>query len=440
MRVLALTHAHLTPDGLSPVSCERADSIIGAWADQLHWDIDVVHTKNTKWRGIWPDGKGLQVNIINEPAPPGLMMGPQELFSQTVKKLIADKKFLRLASLATRRISKRIRAKFATEGIAMPYEMVKAKQWGQHLFSNTTIHSRKYDFIFACVGHGDEYLLQAAFTLSEKLHAPMVVDFRDLWSEHHEETRFTDKQRKLVRKYEHRLLSNTILLSVPQKPMAAKFEQYLKIPVHLTSHSAHVEKNWKDGEVVSNEFRMLYAGKIYAGNPGLDLLLQLLKKLSAEKLPKPVKCHFYIDETESLKKTIAPLGIESNMVIHDWVSPAAIWKEMRSAHLLLIFDGGFFRGMPLIMTKTYQYAYTGRPILALSKNGNVTYEEFFRQYNAGKVCTGVDEAFTWVKELMADEQQYQTLPGLRKVPTRSEIAVEFGNAIENLLKAKLSVI
>lgn len=436
MRVLALTHAHLTPDGLSPVSCERADSIIGTWAEQLHWEVDAVHTKNTKWRGIWPDGKGLKINIITEQAPAGLMMGPQELFSQTVKKLLAGKKILPLASLVAKRMAKRLRAKLADAGLAMPVEMVKAKHWGRYLYSHTTIRDHKYDFIFACVGHGDEYLLQTALTLSELLHAPMVVDFRDLWSEHHEENRFTDKQRKLVRKYEHRLLANTILLSVPQKPMAAKFKEYLKIPVHLTSHSAHTESNWEDGKVVSDEFWMLYAGKIYAGNPGLDMLLSLLQKFAVENLPRPLKCHFFIDDTASFKKTVDQKGIARNVVIHEWVTPAAIWKEMRSAHLLLIFDGGFFRGMPLIMTKTYQYAYTGRPILALAKNGNETYEEFFKQYNAGKVCTTVDDAYQWIKELMADERQYKSMPPLRKVPTRAETAIEFALAAENLLKAK----
>ena len=434
MKVLALTHAHLNKEGLSPVSCERADSIAGTWAEKLNWDIDIIHTEGTKWRGIWPEGKGLKVNIINESAPPFLMMEPAELFSTTFKTLLAKKQFAGLISLVANRIIHRLRTSLSSNGLMMPDEMVKAEQWGKHLSALSSINSKRYDFIFACVGHGDEYLLQTALVLSKRLHTPMVVDFRDLWSEHHEAERFTDKQRNIIRKYEIRLLSNTILLSVPQQPMKVKFEQYLKIPVHLTSHSAYIEPGWEDGHLVQDEFKMLYAGKIYAGNPGLNMLLDLLQKLSAEKLSKPVKCHFYIDDVSYLKNMSASLGLDSIIVVHEWVSPAAIWKEMRSAHLLLIFDGGFFRDMPLIMTKTYQYAYTGRPILALSKNGNTSYEELFKKYDAGKVCQSVDDALVWVKKLAADEQQYQIMPNFRKVPTRSEIAVDFGRHIETLLK------
>jgi glycosyltransferase involved in cell wall biosynthesis len=362
------------------------------------------------------------------------MMGPQELFGQMVKKLLAAKKLPALGLLAARRIARRLRGKLAERGAAMPYELVVGRQWGKYLFEHTQIRKSRYDFIFACVGHGDEYLLATAFALAKKLNAPMVVDFRDLWSEHHEESRFTGRQRALVRQYEHKLLSRTVLLSVPQKPMAQKFEQYLHIPVHITSHSAHIEPGWPDGEVVAGEFRLLYAGKIYAGNPGLDMLFGLLRELARVDLPKSVKCHFYTDDPDALKQMAQEEGVAGSVVAHGWVSPAEVWRQMRSAHLLLIFDGGFFRGMPLIMTKTYQYALSGRPILALSKNGNESYEAFFARYNAGTVCTSVTDAAQWAAQLARDERNYTSLPPLKDVPTRPQIAREFAGAIENILK------
>jgi hypothetical protein len=437
MNILALTHAHLKPDGLSPVSCERADSIVAAWGAELKWDVDIIQTHGTRWAGIWPDGKGLKANIISPVAPKRLMMVPEELFSDTVKSLLRKKQLRGVLNGVAKKVAHRLRGFLAKKGFVYPAELLKAEQWGLYLGGIKEIVHKKYDFIFVCVGYGDEYLLQTALTLSKKLHTSMVVDFRDLWSNHHDTHRFTEKQRKIIRKYEFRLLSNTILLSVPQKPMAEKLEQYLNIPVHITSHSAHINENWPDGEVVVDELRLLYAGKVYAGNEGLTMLLEMLQKLALEKLIKPLKCHFFVDDCEALENLMSGMGIEHIVMIHSWVTPEAIWKEMRSAHILLVFDGGFYQRMPLLMTKTFQYAHSGRPILALSKYGNTTYDTFFKTFDAGVVCQTVNEAAKWVKKISENEKLYQVMPPLKKVPMRREMAIEFARAIENILKAKL---
>ena len=434
MKVLAITHAHLKTEGLSPVSCERADSIVGAWGEKLGWDIDVIHAAGTRWAGIWPEGKDLEIRIVTVAPPYALMMDPEELFSTAFKSRLRKKHFRGLPSLLLKRITKRLRTTLANKGMAHPAEISKAEQWGRYLSNLMEISEKRYDFIFACVGHGDEYLLQTALTLSKKIRTPIIVDFRDLWSDHHEPYRFTEKQRDMIRKQEMRLLGNTILVSVPQKPMAEQFQKYLKIPVHITPHSAHVNSSWPDGHIVSDEFRMLYAGKIYAHSPALIMLLDMLQKLSREKTAKPVKCHFYIDDEAALRKLLVGMEIDNIVVIHGWVSPADIWKEMRSAHLLLLFGSDLYKNMSLIMTKAYQYALTGRPILAISTYTNTGYIDFFKTYNAGSLCQSVEEAVAYVKKLAEDDQQYQIMPNFRKVPTREEIAIEFGHYIENLLK------
>jgi hypothetical protein len=286
------------------------------------------------------------------------------------------------------------------------------------------------------VGLGDEYLLQTALELSQKLNVKMIVDFRDLWSDGHLSNRYTERQLKLVRKLEIRLLSNTILLSVPQKPMATSLQTVVNIPVYLLTHSAHIDEDWKDGHLVSDEFRMLYAGKLYPYNPGLRMILELLQKISKLQLSKKVRCHFFVDDVAALHKLAADAGVTTNIVAHEWVSPATIWKEMRSAHLLLAFDPGLPDGMPLLMTKSYQYAMTGRPILALCKYGNTAYEDFFDTYHAGVVCSNVDERIDWVVNLVNDPKQYEVMPPMRKVPTRKENATSFGRYIEELLAKK----
>lgn len=433
MKVLALTHTHLNQEGLSPVSCERADSIVSAWAEKLHWDIDVIHTKGTKWRGIWPEGKGLKVNILQPDAPAPLKMGKTELFSKTLQNFINAKQFARAAALIYKRISKKIRTVFAEKGVALPSEILLAEKWGNYLSQDTNIRNKQYDFVFVCVGHGDEYLLQTAVTLSRKLHIPMIVDFRDLWSEHHVPGRFTAKQRAQIHRIEKKLLINTLLISVPQKHMALLLRKWVATPVYLLSHSAYVDKDWEDGKMISNEFTMLYAGKLYADGPGLGMLIELIKKLSKAPLYKPVKCHFFVDDTERLQNLATAYGIENCISINNWVSPSELWKNMRSAHLLVIPDAGVAEDFPLLPTKTFQYAHTGRQILSLSPHKNEEMDEFLDQWKAGKLCNTVDDAVKWLTQLSFDKNLYEIMPPLRNVAMRGDVAVEYGKEIEKTL-------
>ena len=436
MKVLALTHAHLNPDGLSPVSCERADSITGTWAEKLNWDVDVIHTKNTKWRGIWPEGKGLKINIIDEESPQNFMMGEPQLFSTVLKKHLTKGKIKDAFTLVSNRITKRTRISLAARGLVLPYELAIGEKWGQYLLTTNSLNSKKYDFIFACVGYGDEYLLQTALVLSKQLNIPMVVDFRDLWSEHHEPHRFTAEQRALIRKHEIKLLKNTVLISVPQKHMKALLERWTNIPVYLLSHSAYVGKDWADGKVVNNEFRMLYAGKLYAQGPGLKMLLEFIKKLSAAKLDIPFKCYFFVDDTATLKKIVSSYGIADFISVNEWVSPSALWGNLRSAHLLLIPDSGVAEHFPIIPTKAFQYAYTGQQILCLLEYKNDEMQEFLDEYDAGLASTNIDEAVKWTKELAQEQTQYNSLPPLRNIPLRENLAMQFGEYIEKAIVKK----
>jgi len=433
MKVLALTHAHLNVEGLSPVSCERADSIVGAWAEGLNWDVDLVYTHGTKWRGIWPEGQGMKVNIMGVEAPEELRMGAAGLFSDTLQALIGEKKFIGAASLVNQRLSKRIRKVLAEKGFVWPHEIMLAEKWGLYLSQVSAINSKEYDFIFVCVGHGDEYLLQTALTLSKKLQVPMIVDFRDLWSEHHIPGRFTDKQRKQIHRMEKKLLVNTVLISVAQKHMASLLRKWATAQVYLLTHSAYIDSSWQDGHVISNEFTMLYAGKLYPEGPGLKMLLELIKNLPQAPLYKPVTCRFFVDDTATLRKLAENYGVENHIFICGWISPSELWKNMRSAHVLVVPDSGVAENFPLLPTKTFQYLYTGRQILSLSPYDNPEMSEFLEQLDAGKAFTNVNDAEKWLVQLSFEKSLYESMPQLRKVAMREDVAVEFGREIEKIL-------
>jgi hypothetical protein len=431
MKVLSLTHAHLSPEGLSPVSCERADSITGTWGQMAGWRVDVIHTTGTKWRGIWPEGTGLPIKIIKAEAPQHLMFAGMPPFAAEVKRLAKQKKMGALVGLVKKRISYRLNIKLANKGLATPHALQIATTWGKALAQLPEVRQKQYDFIFVCAGYGDEYLLQTAYVLSRELNAPIIADLRDLWSDHHEQERFTDKQRRNIRKYEQKIFAKAMLVSVPQVAMVHALERWMAVPVYLASHSAHIDPAWPDGKVVGDAYRILYAGKLYPASPGSEMLMEMLRQFSKAESAKPVQAVFYVDEPARLREMVQEYGIAHMVSINDWITPGQLWGEIRSAHLLITFDTGI--NMPLVMTKVFQYALSGRRVLALYKDRNVAYEHFFGEHPCGDIYYDVGEAVNKVAALIEEQEQYKQMPALRKVPTREEIALAYGRYVEDML-------
>jgi glycosyltransferase involved in cell wall biosynthesis len=266
----------------------------------------------------------------------------------------------------------------------------------------------------------------------------MVVDFRDLWSDHHDPTRFIPRQKQLIRKFEKKLLERTALISAPQKHMITLLKKWAHVPLYHLPHSAYVGKDWEDGKVVNNEFRMLYAGKLYSNGPGITMLLDLIKKMSKIALPRPFKCHFFVDEADTLKKLAIEKGISENIVINEWVSPWQLWKNLRSAHLLVVIDSATEENYPILLTKTFQYAYSGQQLLCLQKYENKEMHEFLQRHHAGMVSTSTSEAATWISSLAADLNIYETLPPLRStIAQREDVAEAYGKEINNIINKKI---
>ena len=170
----------------------------------------------------------------------------------------------------------------------------------------------------------------------------------------------------------------------------------------------------------------------YATAPGLKMLMELLQKLSKSKLYKPIRCRFFVDDTATLERTAIEYGVRDLISISGWISPSELWKNTRSAHLLLVPDPGVAENYPLISTKTFQLAYSGRQILCLSKYPNIEMQEFLDKYDAGIVATNIDKAVEWASERSFEKSQYEGLPALRDIKQREQLATELGNEIEKI--------
>lgn len=436
MKVLALTHAHLIKDGLSPVSCERADSVAFSWVTQLKWEVDIVYTSGTQWRGIWPNGKGVSAGILEILPPPGCLLDVQPLFFNELKAHLKKGKPGSALKLMSNRLQLRLRS-FLSERYVIDRAMEKAAKWGKYIGTKSDVRDRKYDLIFLTVGYGDEYLLQTAYTLSVLLNIPFVVDFRDLWSDHHEQRRFSPAQKKHIKSLEKKFLERALLISAPGTHMLELLHWTKKEYFHLP-HCAFKEDKWADGVPNTDIFTCLYAGKLYKSSEGLQMLLSVIKEIGSKKMYRPFKCLFYIDDIDALSLMVKQKGIEDFVEIYGWVSPEVLWQKLRSAHVLVTYDSCLPDNYPILPTKTVQYAYSGRKILSLKQYPDGAIESFLSSYNAGVICYNTIDAATWLADYSFNKELYTEMPELRAdVPERISFAKKYGEKIEEILGAKM---
>jgi hypothetical protein len=141
----------------------------------------------------------------------------------------------------------------------------------------------------------------------------------------------------------------------------------------------------------------------------------------------------YVDDTATLSRMAKDYGVSDYVQINEWISPAQLWKRLRSAHVLLIPDSGVAENYPILPTKTFQYAYTGRQLLCLLEFKNDEMKSFLADHHAGLATTNIAEAVQWTRTIAAEADQYKQLPALRPIPQRDTVAVSFGKQIESII-------
>lgn len=420
MKVLALTHAHLDKAGLSPVSCERADGFVYTWIMRCKWAVDIVYTKDTKWGGPWGNGIGLNANVIT--VSPGSLMISEGSFKYRIKSCFKEFRIGELMQMFGERVYAQLCFYFPLPKVSF----LKARFWASTI-SKCLVD--KYDFIFVSSGRGDEYLLETGFRLSKKLSIPLVIDFRDLFSAHHDAQRFTIKQRIQFKKYERKIFERTVLISTPQLQDVDLLSTYAGTSVIQVSHSYYIRPEWNNDVQEPNEFCITYTGKLYASSPGYRLFLDFVRAINLRF--KRVFFQIFTDQPEAIQKDVNTKNLK-NVVISSWKTPQEIWRHLRQARVVLIYNSSVGEGRSLLPTKAFISAATGNKILFLYSYFDQAVENFVQEYNCGIQVQSVDNAVKWFERNYVD-----TTMELKKlnelIPERLMVSYQFGLSIEKKL-------
>lgn len=196
-----------------------------------------------------------------------------------------------------------------------------------------------------------------------------IADFRDPWTQisYHKELKLTSWAAKKHEDLEHEVMSKANLVLATSYTDGDNFKKIGAKRVEVITNGFEEVK--QEIEKDKEYFHITYSG-------GLEMLrnpLSLWKAIndlskSNSSFKNDLKLNFYGSLADDVKQTIVDEGLNSNLVVHGYVSHQESLDAINKANVLLLtnFDNVASKG--IIPGKLFEYMATGNPILAVGPN------------------------------------------------------------------------
>ena len=196
-----------------------------------------------------------------------------------------------------------------------------------------------------------------------------IADFRDPWTQisYHKELKLTSWAAKKHEDLEHEVMSKANLVLATSYTDGDNFKKIGAKRVEVITNGFEEVK--QETEKDKEYFHITYSG-------GLEMLrnpLSLWKAIndlskSNSSFKNDLKLNFYGSLADDVKQTIVDEGLNSNLVVHGYVSHQESLDAINKANVLLLtnFDNVASKG--IIPGKLFEYMATGNPILAVGPN------------------------------------------------------------------------
>ncbi|MGQ9645224.1 MAG: glycosyltransferase [Thermodesulfobacteriota bacterium] len=244
----------------------------------------------------------------------------------------------------------------------------------------------------------------------------LVVDYRDAWglNPYYETmSRFHRWILKRDRPLERFLLRHADLLVVSHQTMKEKHIRcfpFLSNRVEVVYNGFDQDEIGGEHEPLFPRFTILHLGDFYAKRKTRDptLFLSALQKfISRGKIPpEKLEVLFLGERYEQIERAISNFGLSPYVSCRERVSHPEAMRYLRKSHLLLLIEQ-----MDVMTTKIFEYLATGKPILALIKEGEI--KDFLEKYSENSyVLTNPDvhETMMAVTECFENYKSHQANP------------------------------
>lgn len=208
--------------------------------------------------------------------------------------------------------------------------------------------------------------------LSRLLRARWVADFRDPWAR----APWRDDQPALIKASWHRCerrvvrQADAIVFNTrrARDEFAGFYGAALRSKFHLVPNGCDIGDFDGPAPGAEDAFVLLHAGSLYGARSPVALL-QAIRAACDRGAIAPDRFRLRLLGTSAdatLRATISALGLEDVVQVRPRVSRRESIREIRAASALLLLQQGHAFSVP---AKTYEYLASGRPILAVTGEG-----------------------------------------------------------------------
>lgn len=281
--------------------------------------------------------------------------------------------------------------------------------------------------------------LLVGYLLSRATCVPLVVEFRDRWSD---DPYFPRPwwRGKLDRWLEAVIIRQAVGLTTVSEPWGEAFRTRHGKPAAVIPNGYDAEDfdgrvgaGWPDPQVL----RIAYTGGIYPGYRDPSPLFRAIG-LSTD-LRRRVEVHFYGSDPRLVSTLARDHGVESTVFIHGRIDHGEALRVQQASDILLLMQWDNPREQGNVPGKFAEYFGARRPILVLGLMDGVPATEV-RQRSAGMASTDPEVLARWLAACLAtksatgkiDPLSDQAVAGL----SREEQAVKFERFLTEILQGR----
>ncbi|MCC7108045.1 MAG: glycosyltransferase [Deltaproteobacteria bacterium] len=246
---------------------------------------------------------------------------------------------------------------------------------GAMVAGHKALRARRHDVVFASYGPASNLIVGAA--LADEFALPLVVDFRDLWSDLPRPVFASPAHRQMASWLERRIVRRASRVTAVSEGMAKHLERrhagddgsaagkFVAIPNGYDPDDVARAIDGRGGE--PRPFNLLDTGSShehYDLGPFWRALRELRDagRISAESFRVSFVGAMPVDDARSY-------GVSELVEVHPFVPHAEVFNHLARADAMLMLETpGYYRQMGSAV-KVFDYLLTGKPVLALIEEG-----------------------------------------------------------------------